>query len=363
VTIARDILELARWAPSGDNSQPWRFVLNAPDRFDVFGFDTRTHCVYDLDGWASELSHGMLLETIAQAARVHGYAAAIELPTDASARPLRYRVVLERTEGLPDNAMLAAIAERTVQRRAMRARPLTSDEKAQLESAASPLAILWFETLMERARIAALCARNARIRMTIPEAYAVHRSVIAWRATTSEDRMPDASLGAGPVTLGLMRHAMASFERLDRMNRWTGTLFARLALDFVPGVRCSAQLALISDREPSHLHHRIAAGRAVQRLWLAATKLDLQMQPQYTPLVFARYGREGRRFTRMDRAQTEAATIADDLRRILGRADAKAIWLARIGPTRPVGGRSLRLPLSSLIVDKPPHQLPATRPM
>lgn len=362
MTIARDILELARWAPSGDNSQPWRFVLTAADRFDVYGFDTRARCVYDLDGWASELSHGMLLETIAQAAKVHGHAATIELPADESARPLRYRVTLDRAGVARDDAMLTAIPERTVQRRPMRARPLTAEEKEQIERAAAPLAVRWFETLAERARIATLCARNARIRMTIPEAYSVHRSVIAWRAKVSEDRIPDASLGAGPVTLALMRQAMASFERLDRMNRWTGTLFARLVLDFSPGIRCSAQLALIADREPTRLGERIAAGRAIQRIWLAATVLGLQMQPQYTPIVFARYARERRRFTRVDRAQAEAESIADDLRRIFGSADAKTTWLARIGPRRPVDGRSLRLPLSTLIVDEPPSALPATRP-
>ena len=125
--------------------------------------------------------------------------------------------------------------------------------------------------------------------MTIPEAFAVHRSVIAWHATTSEDRLPDASLGAGPMLLAMMRSAMVSWQRLDRLNRYTGTLLPRLVLDFLPGLLCSAQLAIVADRETTTLADRIAAGRAIQRVWLRATALGLQMQPQYTPLVFARY--------------------------------------------------------------------------
>ena len=61
----RDILDLARWAPSGDNTQPWRFAIEADDRVVVYGHDTRATCVYDLDGHPSQISLGALLETMA----------------------------------------------------------------------------------------------------------------------------------------------------------------------------------------------------------------------------------------------------------------------------------------------------------
>ena len=62
------VLELARWAPSGDNSQPWRFSVDGQDRITVYGHDTRAHCVYDLDGRPSQISLGALIESIAIAA-------------------------------------------------------------------------------------------------------------------------------------------------------------------------------------------------------------------------------------------------------------------------------------------------------
>ena len=48
--IIEQILELARWAPSGDNTQPWRFEVLGDDHFVVHGFDTRDWCLYDIDG-------------------------------------------------------------------------------------------------------------------------------------------------------------------------------------------------------------------------------------------------------------------------------------------------------------------------
>jgi nitroreductase len=358
MTIASEVLEIARFAPSGDNSQPWRFVLRSASDVDVYGYDTREHCVYDLDGWASELSHGALLETIAIAATQVGARASIELPTDAG-RPRRYVVRLAADASVRPDPLANVIIRRTVQRRSMRPRPLASEIRAELERAARPFRISWFESARARKRIAAINAGNARIRLTIPEAYAVHREVIQWNATTSVDRMPDASLGANFILLAIMRRAMSNWRRLDAMNRIAGTWLPQLALDFIPGLFCSAHVALVANRMPKTLADRIAAGRAVQRMWLTATLLGLQIQPQYTPLVFARYAREGRRFSRMDRAQRDAERIRARLASVLGSDDAdQAVWLARIGPERSVPGRSLRLPLDVLTVAEPPSELP-----
>ena len=358
MTLAEEVLESARWAPSGDNSQPWRFVLRSEREFDAYGYDTRTHCVYDLDGWASELAHGMLLETVAIAATHHGLRAHISLPEEAAARPRRYRVRLAPDASVSADPLYAAIGERSVQRKPMRVRALSTPERGALERAAAPFRVVWFASWPARRRIAALCARNARIRLTIPEAYEAHRSVIAWRATTSEDRMPDASLGADPLLLATMRYAMASWPRLHRLNRLTGTLLPRLVLDFLPGLLCSAYVALLAETTPASLEDRIVAGRAAQRLWLTATTLGLQMQPQYTPLVFSRYAATRRSFTRDDRAQGDARDVERRVRQALGRdAVERAVWLARIGPRRNAPGRSLRLPLAKLIVVHPPAEL------
>jgi hypothetical protein len=362
MTVAEEVLDLARFAPSGDNSQPWRFVMCAADAFDIYGYDTSDHCVYDLDGWASHLAHGMLMETIGIAATRHGRKANIELPTDESSRPLRYRVRLDPDPDLRQDPLLEAIRDRSVQRLPMSMRPLATNERGALERAAVPFRVRWFDTFNARVSLAALCMRNARIRLTIPEAYAVHRAVIDWSAKTSDDRLPAASLGAGLVLRAMMRHAMVSWQRLDRLNRWTGTLVPRIALDFLPGVRCSAFFALIADAASSRLAQRLAAGRATQRMWLAATAMGLQIQPQYTPLVFARYARAGRRFSSVQRAHADARDVADGLARLLGNDAEHTVWLARIGPARPAGGRSLRLPLSALITAEAPNALPALIP-
>lgn len=353
--MIHQVLDLARWAPSGDNTQPWRFEIQSEDAVLVHGYDTRDHCVYDLDGCASQLAHGALLETIALAATRFGYRTDISLVDDRDARHVVYGVRLRKDETTVTDPLVDFIQTRSVQRRAMRPSRIPAEERRTLAHSVGDHRLILMDSMNDRWRMAMLNTRNAHIRLTIPEAFAVHKAVIAWGCETSEDRMPDASLGAGPILRAMMRSAMTDWNRVQRLNRFAaGTLLPRLALDFLPGLSCSAHFALVAPHEPTNVSERIQSGRAIQRLWLTATQLGFQMQPSYTPLVFARYARENRRFTDSTRARFTASGIAQRLSDILGSADAlNTVFLGRLGPARVMRARSLRLPLDRLMLDIP----------
>lgn len=353
------ILELARWAPSGDNTQPWRFEIPSEDEILVHGYDTRDHCVYDLDGRASQVAHGALLETLALAATRYGCRAAASIVRENVDGHVVYRVLLTSDTSAVEDPLVGAIRERTVQRLPMRMKPIPLAHRQSLEQAAKPYSVAWFESRSARWRMSKLNARSAEIRLTIPEAFAVHQATIAWGCETSEDRMPGASLGANRFLLALMRGAMSSWERVEFLNRYAGgTLMPRLALDVVPGIFCSAHFALVAPEASDSVANNVASGRAVQRFWLTATRLGLQVQPGYTPLIFASYARQKLRFTRVDRAIAMAREIADRLDRILDApVAARTVFLGRLGWARSVKGRSLRLPLERLIVATAPAKL------
>jgi len=103
-------------------------------------------------------------------------------------------------------------------------------------------------------------------------------------------------------------------------------------------------------REPSvTLEDRLRAGAAVQRFWLTATSLGLQLQPQYTPLVFAGYARKGLAFTTVAAARRRAASVAARLAALLSPQHAeRAVFLGRIGYGPAPTARSMRLPLERL---------------
>jgi hypothetical protein len=206
-----EVLDLARWAPSGDNTQPWRFALETADRVAVFGHDTRAHCVYDLDGHPSQISLGALLETMALAGTRFGLAAQIDRrkgsPDDKPVFDVRFR----REAGIVEDPLVSQIRERRVQRRPLRLRYLTQREKQVLEDAVKPgFHISWWEGWKGRAKFALLNFSNAKIRLTLPEAYRVHRDAIEWGARFSEDRVPDAALGAIGIWQARSRPALSS---------------------------------------------------------------------------------------------------------------------------------------------------------
>lgn len=352
----REILDLARWAPSGDNTQPWRFEPLSDSSVRVHGFDTRDHCVYDLDGRPSRLSIGAMLETLAIAARSFGMRALVVRDRGAPETAPVFDVRFESAPGIEPDPLASVIRERSVQRRALSTRALTVEEKQALEGAVGPdHEVIWFEGLSGRWAMAALMFRSARIRLTIEEAYRVHASVIEWHATSSEDRVPDAAIGLGPVSLAAMRWAMRSWPRVRFVSRHLGgTLAPRLQLDLAAGLRCAAHLAIATrDQTPKEamLDSDFAAGRAIQRFWLTAERLGLRHQPEMTPLIFSRYADEERRFTADPAAIELAGVVRHRLDAVLGaKVRQRTVWLGRIGAGPAARARSTRRPLESLII-------------
>jgi nitroreductase len=349
-----DILDLARWAPSGDNTQPWRFEVIDDRHLVVHAFDTRDHCVYDLDGHPSQIAHGALLETIAIAASAHGLRAEFKRHPDSPDTRPDYVVEFIPDSALAPDPLLHHIRQRSVQRRPMRTTPLTAAQKQALQDAVGKLyTVRWFEG-GQRWRLARLMFGNAKLRLTLPEAYPVHRDIIEWDARFSEDKVPDQALGLDAMTLKLMRWVMASWQRVDFFNTWlAGHLTPRIEMDLLPGLFCAAHFGLLANRAPESVDDYVAAGRAVQRFWLTATRLGLGLQPELTPLIFARYVRADQRFSESAAAWKQAHSLAGRLKTVLADDTPRTVFLGRIGFSPPPWARSLRLPLQRLAAPNP----------
>src|SRR5690348_12513934 len=99
MALIQQVLDIARWAPSGDNTQPWRFQILSDLSALIHGFDTRDRCVYDLDAHASRLSHGALLENAGLAATRFGCSATYTLEHEYANGRVVYRLQLHERAG------------------------------------------------------------------------------------------------------------------------------------------------------------------------------------------------------------------------------------------------------------------------
>lgn len=352
--VIEQVLELARWAPSGDNTQPWRFEVVDESNLIVHGFDTRDHCVYDLDGRPSQISLGALLETISIAASAHGLSQCVQRRTHMPDTTPTFDVQFTPDVTVRPDPLISSITRRSVQRRPMSARALTAGAKAALEaSLGTGFRIIWLEGFRSRLRAATLMFMNAKLRLTMPEAYLVHRDVIAWRVRYSEDRVPDQALGVDAITARLMRWVMADWGRVEFFNKYLfGTLAPRLQMDLLPGLLCGAHYVISANRPPHGIDDYVAAGRAVQRFWLTLTDLGLVMQPELTPLIFGRYVRDGVMFSKAPGMQDAARKLLRELEAMLGEEQCRrAVFMGRIGAGTAATSRSTRRKLDDLLVE------------
>ncbi len=355
----RQILDLARWAPSGDNTQPWRFEIVDENHAVIHGYDTRDHCVYDLQGHASQLSIGTLLQTIRIAASGHGWRADFSRRTNTPDTTPTIDAKFTASPDIQPDPLIPCIPERAVNRRRLSTRPLTATEHRQLEAAAgSGYRIVWFESFGDRLQFARLLFRNGGLRLNLPEAYETHRSIIQWNSIVSEDRIPDHAVGLDPLSRKLMHWALCSWERVSFLNKYLGgSLIPRVELDFIPGIACAAHFILIADAPPVSIDDHISSGEALQRFWLTATRLGLSLQPEMTPLIFDSYIRGNVEFTRHMPSIQLAQTLSAQLNDIISpELTEQAVFMGRVGAGPTPAARSVRLPLDDLIVRSAPSR-------
>ena len=355
--VIEQILDLARWAPSGDNTQHWRFEIEGPDKLTVHVRDQADDDIYDYnDGQPTLLSTGCLMECMRIAASRHGKMLRWTYE-GGSDHEHRIKVELSDAPGVEPDPLLPFVPMRSVDRRPYRATPLTPAQRQALTAAVGDeFQLHWHETRSKRWQVTRLNSLATDIRLRIPEAFKIHQRGLDWQRRRSPDGIPVDAVGLDPGTLKIMRWAMRDWRRMNRLNRLpAGTSVARFQLDILPGLGCAAHYAITRAKpvsEEDRIPSLIRCGQAVQRLWLTATQLGLCMQPGMATVIFAHYGRFGIEFTGDAKIRRRAVELADRLDRLLPGKGDDLLWMGRIGVprTRRVGPRSIRKPLEELLI-------------
>ncbi|MFZ6710574.1 molybdopterin biosynthesis protein MoeY [Undibacterium sp. TC9W] len=349
------ILDKARWAPSGDNVQNWRFEVVSEDAFIIRAFDTRDTVVYDFDGRPSQIALGALLENISLAAshqRRHAEFLRIDSPRHPdNSSSIAYQVRLLPVDICVPHPLVGMIEKRSVQRRALSPQDVNAEHQRILEQAVGDnYDIRWFGGWQQRWKMAKLLSRNAKIRLTMPEAFPAHKKIIDWGKQFSNDRIPDQALGMDKLGLLLMRWAMQNWQRVSWMNRYmAGTWLPRLQLDLIPALFCARHFMIVAKKEPQTVEDFVAAGRSMQRFWLTAIQLGIQLQPEMTPLIFSWYIRAGRSCSDTAGIQEQMQEVQQDLATFC-QPDIliKTCFMGRLGYGKAAQSRSLRLKLQEL---------------
>lgn len=347
IDTARNILEEARWAPSGDNTQPWKFEIVNGRHVVVRGYSTEEYCLYDEGGSMSAIAIGALLENINLSASRFGLGVTFAKRLDNIENLLIYDVYFEKT-ATTKNELAEYILARRTNRGILKRRAITSQQKNNLEKIVSHyFTVKWIEG-KKRDQLARLLYKAGELRLTVPELLPLYRRIIEKNADTSLDRIPDKALGLDPLTLKMMHWAMKSDSRIKFMNTYLGgTIIPKIETDFMPAYFCGAHFAFTLEKYPSTLDEFVAVGRGLQRFWLEATRLGLQVQPEMAPLIFSQFRLNNKHFTVNKKAYAQADGVLKKLQDFIPVE--KTVFLGRLGAGMPIPFRSHRQPLQVLI--------------
>jgi nitroreductase len=357
-TPIEEILNLARWAPSGDNAQPWTFRVIDPETVQVDIRHSPDNVYEYRNGEPTWLSVGMLIETMRIAAT--GWQRGMVWEQGTPHSPASLIVRFPQTGSLNIDPLLSFVTLRSVDRNAYRPRPLSISEKAALDACLTDdLSIDWHEGVRNRWRIARLSAIATGIRLRCPEAFAVHQRTIDWQRAQSPSGIPAQAVGLSRPMLRLMRWAMGRWERTKWLNRLAGTVIATWQMDYKPGLASAAYfvvrrpLGSVGEATSAEL---VEIGRSIQRFWLTAAKLGLAMQPVLATLAFAHYGECRMQFSSDSRLSSRAESLAQSFCNTLGFSSGEIVFIGRIGEPYPKlpTHRSTRRPLSDLLAKDQP---------
>lgn len=258
----RELIRCAALAPSSHNTQPWRFVPER-DRVRVLPDPSRRTPVVDPDDHHLFASLGCAAETMVQAAPVLGLRAEAEAAPDGSATVHLAAGPVQR------GAMAAAIARRRSTRAPFDASPLPAADLASLAAAGGQDPRVGLLLVTEPARRAALAELVLAGNSVQLRDAAFVAELAAWirfshaEALARRDGLFAGSSGnpvlPAPLRRRLFPHVFTLASETDRMAR-------QLA-----GSAGFAVFAAARD-DPAHW---LAAGRAAQRVCLAATALGL----------------------------------------------------------------------------------------
>ena len=293
--VMREILEAGVQAPSGGNSQPWRFELRG-DALAVWMLAEKDHPILNFRRRGTLLAHGMLIESLALATRHHGYRPIIDLLPDNDQPALSALIRFEADAGeVSDSDLHAAIRSRCTNRKPYRRDPLAPALVEALADASGRDADNGIELAFvpDRPAIERLAQAASTSEWVMFENRTLHRlffQELVWSAADARRRKAGLQIGtvemqpAQRIALRLFRH----FPSMRLLNHF-GMARSIARNNARAYANCALYAAVGCGTRDVDL---IRAGRVILRLWLKATSQGLSLHLQ-TGISFLWQGAAG----------------------------------------------------------------------
>lgn len=301
----RDLVAYAMLAPSGGNCQPWSFRYQRGTLQCLHDVE-RSRSFLDFEHTATYLAFGALAETVRIAAAEMGLAARI-VPFPDESDPLRVCDVQLAPKTSPArDPLFAQLGLRVTNRRLGEREPMADDDARFLEQLASSLKtrLTLLTSDAQLALVGEVLGAGDRVRLLSPVMHREMMNELRWtRADVlrTRDGLDVRSLELDDTDRAGLR-VTSSWEVMELVGRFGGgKSLEKLAKKSIASASAVGLLSMPSARPIDFFH----GGRALQRLWLAASARGYAIQPMTALLyMFARLLRGGGEgFSERERAE------------------------------------------------------------
>lgn len=339
--LVEALIDAAHWAPSADNSQPWRFVWDGQRLLLDYDEERVKGRTFGPHALATLLAMGAATENILQMAAHlgmkfkwgfaseadHGYAwfdlAADELHSHAQGSPALFQRHTNR-----GSYSRASLPNELFQRIA-----------ASQENSAT-IRVFSGKRLVNR--VASLVQRASALRFQNPEVHNLLASSLRFSIADVQEGLDVRTLGL-PVGGGLMLRLVSEWKTMSALNRFgLHQMFALMEAN--KAKQAGAIIAIIG---PSGRQGAFSAGRLMERVWIELNDQGIAVHPFY---VVADQLQRFRAEEGFPPEQKQAlAKLEKDVSALLPGSDSMLHMLLRVGYPKKKPLLSKRLPYSRLV--------------
>lgn len=342
----KSLIRAAICAPSGDNTQPWQFVIDPQSsRVVVIVNQSRDSSPMNAGGRMARIAVGAALENIVWLASRHGLELEFSEPPPHAAACFRVGVSPDRS--IPIDSPIAA---RVTNRRPYENRPVPHAIISRLEQSTPELNGVVTHWITDRDRISELAELVGRADATMFGEPTMRQAFLAKvRFDQPAKAAVEDGLSLGSLELkGFQRAALMLMRRTPNWLLKAGgatAAFKKLARMLV---NSSAGLCLLVAPD-AHDQTDLVVGRAMQRAWLGLAEHNLAAQPMMSLLVLENVldNREADLLASLGRKRLQ--DLRDELRCLAPEiAGGRPAFLLRFGFAPPPSGRTGRLPVETV---------------
>ena len=284
--LLEKILTIAVQAPSGDNSQPWRFTYDG-EALTIHVQPEMDHAILNVHNGGTLIALGALLHNLEIAAGSNGYKVCERDSTETTVT-----VVFQTTDTLIESTILQACLDRHTNRKTYGQKPLPAEVVAEIfDSNTTPDSKIKTSYLTDPKDIetlAEIASITESIALETKELHKLFFEGIFWDKTANEAGKP----GLFIDTLELPPPARLMFKvlRYWRVVSWLRAIhFAKTAANANKDVYASAPLFGVIHASNDDRDSFIETGKQFESIWIGATKHSLGLQPLAGTLYLIRY--------------------------------------------------------------------------